>query len=196
MNPDHTNNEVAAEAILESLQEVISDIDRFMVDWMQRANRCADQLHPERKPDEQLRLQVKEFLTQQRQWESQQKAEQEQLAANAEQLTEAWLRLEAEQRALLQAGNQALPLPVPNQPERRVAEQGSAERAGSLDVPYDQSEPQSRSLQQTLQTAIGRVTMPRDVISPDAAIRQFEILKNELLSTRNQPSGAQPNPVT
>ena len=189
MNSELNRDEITAEAILESLHDVISDIDSFMFDWQQRFNRCADQMKPSHKPDDQLRRQIKEFQAQQRQWESQRKAEQEQLEANANQLTDAWLRLEAEQRALLQAGTQVSPLPTATQTDRRTVQTQSLDQGNSRVEQCLHAVRAQPDLHEVARAANGRVAMPRDVISPDAAIRQFEILKNELSSARKQMVG-------
>jgi chromosome segregation ATPase len=188
MNSDLTYNEATAEAILDALQDVITDIDQFMFDWMRRFDRCAQQTAATEKPNEQLRQRIKEFQAHQRQWESQRQAEQDQLTANANQLTDAWLRLEAEQRALLQTGNLNSQSPVTTHTDRQPTE-----RVPNDDVDQVRAECQSSvsqaDYQQTTRVPNPRVAMPREVISRDAAVRQFEILKNELLSSRKQPAG-------
>ncbi len=200
MNATYDNQETIPADVLDGLQAVISDIDEFMFDWLQRFNRCAEEMQPTDTPDEQLRRRIREFQARQRQWESQQKMEQEQLEANATQLTDAWLRLEAEQRELLQAVSNPLVLVSDRNGERQSPDiarsecsQPQAKECQALESHLaDRQGVESQGIDRLESRPVhkARVAKPRDVISPDAAIRQFEKLKNELSSSRKMPAGS------
>ncbi len=145
-----------------------------------------------------LQRRIKEFQLEQQRWDSQRTTEQQLLEQKARQLTEAWLRLESEQRALLQSrgANSAFDLrhepnhqaddglfkadPIPlevdvcqpiDQPAAELNQQESAEMALS-------------SVQADLPIESKRVRQPRGVVPRDVAVRQFEKLKHEIQSSR------------
>jgi hypothetical protein len=96
------DGEVDPAAIVDALEEVISDIDGFLSQWFQRLSHNADAFHTSAKPDERLRRRVQDLEQDKLRWKANQHSEEQRIHERAEQLTEAWLRLEGEQRRFLQ----------------------------------------------------------------------------------------------
>ena len=99
---DMTDGQVDPAAIAEALDDVISDIDRFLSLWFKRLSHNADSFQAAAKPDERLRRRMQDFEQEKLRWKAKRHSEQRRIQEKAEQLTEAWLRLEAEQRRFLQ----------------------------------------------------------------------------------------------
>jgi hypothetical protein len=104
-NPVETefgDSEVTPELILESIQGVVADVGEFLTDWVHRVDqRAASRCEPVT-PDALLRERMEEFHSMKNYWEAKRKSEEQRLKEKADQLTAAWLRLEDEQRAILQ----------------------------------------------------------------------------------------------
>lgn len=105
---DNVNHgEVPAAAILDALQDVISDVHMFVADWCQRLDHVVASYDPPptvlgQPADEDLHQRIQDFQQEKHQWESERDVAALQIQEKADQLTEAWLRLEDEQRKFLQ----------------------------------------------------------------------------------------------
>ena len=193
MKSNHTNADNPSNELVDEMREIITDVNRFLVDWSARFVRCAGQANSSGQPDKVLRQQVAQFLADQKDWKSQKLIEQQQLDAIANQLTEAWIRLESEQRAIQHTGVTAL---VTRPPESRpdtvvipietipANETISANETVVASEPIIAVAPVSIERLRSPVAASARVARPRDIIPRDAAIRQFEKLKNAMNSTR------------
>jgi hypothetical protein len=96
------DSEVTPELILEAIQHVVADVGTFLSDWVRRVDqRAASRCEPVT-PDALLRERMEEFQSMKSYWEAKRTSEEQRLKEKADQLTAAWLRLEDEQRAMLQ----------------------------------------------------------------------------------------------
>lgn len=103
VEPEFGDSEVTPERILEAIQEVVADVGAFLSDWVHRVDqRAASRCEPVT-PDALLRERMEEFQSMKSYWEAKRTSEEQRLKEKADQLTAAWLRLEDEQRAMLQA---------------------------------------------------------------------------------------------
>lgn len=203
MNSTLTNPKSVPGEILDVMQNVISDIDAFLTQWLDRSTELAElAAHP----DEHLQRRIQELRSEQQQWENQRIAQQQVLEAKAEQLTDAWLRLEAEQRRLLQTGVSNTPaepnnarlgrnLALPDEPnftrEREApAELNNGLLGPSLDLPAEPSPhregevPAEPNNVRPGPSLAHPVEPPREIIPRDAAVSQFEKLKNAIEASR------------
>ena len=96
------DSEVTPELILEAIQDVVADVGAFLSDWVQRVDQRAAARCKQVTPDALLREQMEEFQSMKSYWEAKRTAEEQRLKEKADQLTAAWIRLEDEQRAILQ----------------------------------------------------------------------------------------------
>ncbi len=187
MKSNHTNADNPSNELVDEMREIITDVNRFLVDWSARFVRCAGQANSSGQPDKVLRQQVAQFLADQKDWKSQKLIEQQQLDAIANQLTEAWIRLESEQRAIQHTGVTALVTrPPESRPDTVVSpiETIPANETVVASEPIIAVAPVSIERLRSPVAASARVARPRDIIPRDAAIRQFEKLKNAMNSTR------------
>lgn len=85
-----------------AIDALIDDIHRFLADWQGRVNTELRSLRSS-PPDAQVsQLRITAFEQQKRQWELHRARESQLIREQSDQLTNAWLQLEAEQRRLLQ----------------------------------------------------------------------------------------------
>lgn len=173
MNTNTTNAKHLPQEIVGELQDIIADINRFLLDWSSRAAHIAATKHSIAEPDAALTQQIAQFQAEQQSWESQMRFEKQQLEATANQLTAAWIRLEQEQRGQLQAGT-TLPSMV-------LAEQVVAETRDLIDA---RIYPVQSVIEPIPSRGVGaeRVNRPPDLIPREAAVRQFEKLKHSISS--------------
>lgn len=168
------------EEIVDALQTLVSDVDGFLSCWFQRLDQCVQESEPRTAGDAALKKRYSEFQNEKVRWERQREVEQQQIREQAEQLTDAWLRLEEEQRRFLQlkSGQRAAG------PER--------ESGGRVNLAVDQD----RSTTSEVGSAGAASTPAHDVPSQrrlgstlsspacDTAIRQFQQLRREIESSR------------
>lgn len=157
---------------VDSLRGIVSEIEGFLDQWMQRFDkllrRCgepAERAEPA-EPDAAMRQRIEKFDQEYRQWEEQRQRETEQLHEKAEQLTEAWLQLEAEQRAVLQAQaslkHRSRQPPTPST-ARGDSPSNTAAAGSAAGAPPAAAE-----------------TTISSSLSQQAAVQQFELLRHEL----------------
>lgn len=99
---DSVSRSADPDAIMEALQGVIGDVDTFLSDWCHRIGQKVSERDRTAMPEDKLRRCIGEFQKEKSLWEAKRDAEEQRIEEKAAQLSEAWLRLEAEQRALLQ----------------------------------------------------------------------------------------------
>ena len=105
--------------IFAALQTIIADVDTFVAHWFEQIDRCVEPSNAAETHDAILRKRVREFQREKRLWEARRETEQQELQEKADQLSQAWLHLEAEQRRFLQlkesqpmAGRDRTPTPT------------------------------------------------------------------------------------
>lgn len=128
--------------------------------------------------DKELTRRIEEFQYQQSTWELRRNAEQEYLEQTAQQLSDAWLALEDQQRLLLRS-NAASVLVSPE----TLARQNLSADVRPEPVAMDPS-PSPMAEPTPAMTVNTRVSIPRDLVPRNVAIRQFEKLRNEIQSAR------------
>jgi hypothetical protein len=188
MNSFETNSEHKARENPASIRGIVADVNRFLIDWIDRFEKCASEAAGSQQPDEMLKRQIQEFESCHASWEVQRQTEQASLEETAQQLTEAWLRLEDEQRALLQSGASPqvgnLASPTMIQPRAGDLQLPTTEQKPGIDQAAGVAPPPAVVDRSPLPVANVRVSLPQDVLPRDVALRQFEKLKNEI-----QPTG-------
>jgi len=190
MNSSVNNFKTEPSEVLDGARDVVADIDQFLSTWLDRFDRHAERTELTAIPDEHLQRRIRELQWEQRQWETQRKTQQQVLDAKAKQLTDAWLRLESEQRMLLQSGKRETPIErIPIREDKAPDEPNQCRQNSILQNPIREggapSEPNETPIGPSLALPI---KPPRDVIPRDAAVLQFEKLKQEIESTRRQLS--------
>jgi hypothetical protein len=162
--------------IVDALQTIVSDVDHYLTNWCRRLDQCVESKDPVTTPDAILQQRYNKFQNEKLRWERQRRLEQQQLQNQAKQLTEAWLRLEDEQRRFLQMKN----------PQRSNGSKRESTPAATITVGQD-----SASAAHNDSLACGETRPPRRLPSissttttRDSAIRQFEQLQREIASNR------------
>ncbi len=105
-NPVEANSgdrDVTPEVILDAIQAVVADVGEFLSDWVHRVDQRAASRCVPATADAALRERMEEFQSMKSYWEAKRKSEEHRLKEKADQLTEAWLRLEDQQCAVLQS---------------------------------------------------------------------------------------------
>jgi len=191
MNARADDIEHPTHKLVSALQDAVTEINRQLADWRSRHEDEADVLDASQSCDESLRRKILQFEQEKRQWQTELAAEQERLEEKAQQLTEAWFRLEAEQLALASRPTESPRINSP--PARReepdptpcagAAGQGSQEQVSVQpvggDLECDTARPQNFSG--------SPVSRPPGIIPREVALRQFARLRSELIPTeRNE----------
>ena len=181
-------NQTTTELSTDSIQQIANDLDRFFGQWIAefraRTKRiaCAS-------ADDQLREQIAEFEAYRDEWEAYRQREQENLEQVARQLSDAWMRLEDEQRAHLKAGASSVnlnanPDPVvdetPDDPTPHAAGRPAADIAVADGSDTSRMEKITPDITKRVND---RVAIPVDVIPRDVALKQFEELRNQIVAT-------------
>jgi len=96
-------SEMVTAAAVDALQVITADVDQFLLCWLDRLSRTVVSQQPLPTTDSQLRERMREFRHQQAEWEEQRQREEQEIKRKLDEITAAWLRLEVEQRKLLQA---------------------------------------------------------------------------------------------
>lgn len=198
---------MSPEDALDAIQDVVEDVDQYVLEWFKRLN---DGLAVADAPsaattDRELRARIKDFREEKRQWEAKRKVEQHELQEKMRQLTGAWLRLEDEQRLLLQRRESTgSNKEKPTTRNSGRPEQNSAPAYGTEDAAFQDQQRaavQSESNAPSVNDSIASPTRPRPTgsdrdVSPsaskaitpnDAAVRQFQQLRREIETSRSQP---------
>ncbi len=179
--------DVAPEVILDALQDVISDVEAFLSDLFHRLDHNIAVSDTVAEPDERLRQRIEEFQYEKSQWEAKRKCDAEQFREKADQLTDAWLRLEAEQRKILQmkephAAASRERLPASDSAHRDSVGVATAVSAGSDAVaaePVLGGDQYAIDQQPVKHSPVSHVSRSRE-----AAVRQFQRLRREIASSR------------
>lgn len=171
--PNQTTESDAADAkpedFVNELQTIVADIDTFLSRWLERIHADKDSMAT-RSPSEALQQRMDEFLEERRGWEAKRDFELRKIEENTNQLTEAWLRLESEQRRFLQTKNQQPPAT-----RVRSSDSNTEPLAQTRLTVLDREEPLPSGGE------AGRITNTA-VADPksDTAIQQFRRLKREI----------------
>ncbi len=88
--------------IVDALQTIVSDVDAFLSNWFRRLDQCVESCPSGATPDAILQRRIEDFQNEKTRWEAQRNSDERHIQEQAQQLTEAWLRLEDEQRKFLQ----------------------------------------------------------------------------------------------
>ncbi|QDT08167.1 hypothetical protein [Planctomycetes bacterium K23_9] len=97
-----TENDQPSHDIVESLHALTRDLETFVAQWSRRLDHAIESSQPVPLDDHGLQKRAEQLQLEKRQWESEQAAEQQVAKERIEQLTQAWLQLESEQRSFLQ----------------------------------------------------------------------------------------------
>lgn len=181
--------DVASGRIVDALHDVVSDFDEFVCDWFERLDQsiiaCEATPAPapapvEKAPDKQVSKELGELQKEKIRWESKRDSATGEIQNKADLLTEAWLRLESEQRKFLQITS-ANPHatreihPAAEAPPREpVAATPSSKTRGDAAQPQ-----QPINTESPLPAAAANPNSSRE-----AALLQFQRLRREIDSSR------------
>ena len=107
---DRRDGSQSPEQIVDELQTIISDVDAFLSNWFRRFDQCAESCNPTTTPDVILQKRLKELQNERILLEAKRQSDERQMREKSQQLTQAWLQLEEQQRKFLQM----------NDPQRRL----------------------------------------------------------------------------
>lgn len=93
---------VTPEAIADALHHIINDVRTYLSDWCYRLEQNVKSQGVSATSEAVLHERIDEFQKMKTLWEAKRVAEEQQIKQKTDQLTEAWLRLEDEQRSFLQ----------------------------------------------------------------------------------------------
>lgn len=165
-------------AIIESLQSVLEDLDGYLAQWSQRLDQQLAAEIPSVASDSTLQGMIEEFQREKSEWKLKREREDEQIREKFEQLTSAWLHLEAEQRRFLQlkpahqnATSETSAPTVPCPTAKRAAGARPEPLTGGCDPAADASSPCASTESQTQPSA-------------DNAVMQFHKLRKQIQSSR------------
>lgn len=166
-------------AVLDALQMILADVDAFMSAWFQRLEQQFVLCEVPTTANELLNERVEEFQQRKSQWDSKRKREEQQIQEKVEQLTEAWLRLETEQRRFLQIK------------ETHVPANSDTTQRDSTGLTMPQANNDSK-LEQSFSVDRGSINANTAAYnladqghrSREAAVRQFQRLRQEIESSR------------
>lgn len=181
---------------IDQLTLVMADVESFLEDWLRRL----DQLHAiAPSPDAVLRGRIREFELDRSQWEAKRNRETQDIHEKAAELTNAWLRLEEEQRSFLRSRDSKPHLGRTNTADavshdadrsnhEPVTETAPADESVSTDhrTPAT-AERRTAVVQDPQEEPITRRTSPLQGQRARApAVRQFEQLRREIQTIRHQ----------
>lgn len=171
---------------IEQLQDVMDDMEAFLANWLTRVEQLQT---ASAMPDAQLRRRFRELEQEKIQWEAKRNRETQDLHEKAEQLVDAWLRLEAEQRRLTQIRD------AHGQPSRNV----TTETSESKVTPEADTEQVAPVQEMPQEVAVHKVPAPAAPRRPSptlcqpacsSAIQQFQQLRREIETSRQVHSQA------
>ncbi len=99
---DGRDGSQSPEDIVDELQAIITDVDAFLSNWFRRLEQGSLSCDPTKIPDLILQKRFKELQNERVLLEAKRKSDERQTQEKAQQLTQAWLQLEEEQRKFLQ----------------------------------------------------------------------------------------------
>jgi hypothetical protein len=164
--------------IVDALQSMLTDVDGFMVNWFQRLNHQLELDASDSTPDQKLRVRIEEFRREKNEWKLKRDREEEHIKAKFQQLTDAWLNLETEQRKLLQLKNArpsaTFESPSPSVPPPTVVTETSIAQPAEVVTKVESSESNLPFPSQVSQESV----------PTENAVRQFQRLRQEIQSRR------------
>ena len=183
---------------IDALQDVVEDFDRYALAWFQRLSDGLVSENSMSASDRELRARVREFREEKRKWQAKREVQHEEIQESMRLLTEAWLRLEDEQRQLQQqrdASESPFKNKISQNGANRPTQVGNAghamvnSSATSSCVPVNPgvTVPASNSVPHaTDRESMSSGTLCVSELS-DAAVRQFQQLRIEIESSRLRP---------
>lgn len=169
-----------SEQIAGALQEVVGDIESFLSQWLRKAQTELESAEIG-SGGAALRKRLHDFQEEKKQWDAKRRHELTEIEQKANQLAEAWLRLEIEQRQILQSQDkprsnrrELTPPPTPTLDCPQAENDWHAPSAPS-------PEPNRRTTNSIDQS---QPSQPSAMRSLGDAVRQFEQLKREIAFTR------------
>lgn len=180
-----TEVEAPSHRLVAALQDVATEINQYLSEWRHRQQDAEESWLENPINDESLRRKILQFEQEKRQWQAELTAEQERLDEQARQLTEAWLRLEAEQLAATSRPPESAgwhpvaecggdpELPVAAAMVSQAVEESTRPQPTPCELAGDRVAPTSLSG--------SPVSRPPGIIPRQVALRQFERLRSELI---------------
>ena len=117
--------------IVDELQAIITDVDAFLSNWFRRLEQGSLSCDPTKIPDLILQKRFKELQNERVLLEAKRKSDERQTQEKAQQLTQAWLQLEEEQRKFLQMKD----------PPRQAGNEGGSTSSVANRPPHEASAP-------------------------------------------------------
>ncbi|QDT07174.1 hypothetical protein K227x_55990 [Rubripirellula lacrimiformis] len=168
----------ANDAVIASLQGVVSDVDDFMSSWLERLSQSDVLCQNPLTTDQRLRERIERFEREKSRWEDKRRCQEREIHQKLDQLSDAWLRLESEQRRFLQTKGSRHPIAVANNAAiDDGVEKNPVPISGKQSVNEQVSSP--RSVEATASEA------------RESAVLQFQRLRQEIEFNRPS-SGAAP----
>lgn len=180
-----TASNAVAREVIDRLQGILSHVDGFLADWLERYEAAAEPAPaitapsmtdtaavpapPNTAPDSVLARRIAQFESDKRHWQAQRDSETERLNEKFQQLTEGWLHLETERRALLQA----------QQTQRSRRPPAAAEVTETVVNRPNVAVPAANPLPQ----AVANKGVGSEVFGGDA-VQQFQQLRRQIDSSR------------
>ena len=169
-----------SDEIVDALQAIVTDVDAYLSNWCRQLDQCVESRDAETNPDAILQQRYSEFQNEKMRWERQRKLEQQQLQEQAKQLTDAWMRLEDQQRRFLQMKNA----------QRQNGSEREPVAATTITVDQDSPSADDGNSANTDSLACRDARPPRQMetnskpSARESAIRQFQQLQREIQSSR------------
>jgi len=170
--------------IVDALQAMLSDVDGFMVDWFQRLNQQLVACDTVFSPDQKVRQQSERLRREQNEWNLKRDREDEQIQEKFQQLTDAWLRLESEQRKFLQLKNARASVSGESPPQHALAQNALAQATESIDARATHSPAVAVKPIPTQSVPGSPDRQSPEPSSSEHAIRQFQRLRQEIQSSQ------------
>ena len=128
---DGRDGSQSPEDIVDELQAIITDVDAFLSNWFRRLEQGSLSCDPTTIPDLILQKRFKELQNERVLLEAKRKSDERQTQEKAQQLTQAWLQLEEEQRKFLQMKD----------PPRQAGNEGGSTSSVANRPPHEASAP-------------------------------------------------------
>lgn len=165
-----------SEDVVGVLHRVVCDVETFMSDWLRRAQ-CELAASDPIAGKETLRRGFQGLQAEKRQWEAKRQCELQAIEHKANQLTEAWLKLEAEQRELSK--------PKDKQHRSRRPETAEPTQVIVHDLGPQSAEPPSQPTRRTTNSIeAAKRSHSGSMRSMNDSVRQFQQLRREIEMTR------------
>lgn len=178
---------VDTDFVTDHIQSILNDMDDFLLGWFDRLQRDIDASDNHKAAESGLNQRLEGFSQRMQVWQAKKEAEERRLTEQSEQLTEAWLRLESEQRMLLQMKEQ----PGPAAPERSLQRDGGVtSQCSEVGQPQFASGTTSTAPSGSCQSSPLASQKVSDRPRSDAAVDQFQRLKKEVDRGRSESATA------